>query len=87
MLVMYKGTIIHVFVTLFFCFFGMGWTAVVFYIGRELAQAEYRYIEVHGGKRENCPWYCGFISKSWTLKSILDWFLPFIVTLIYTILM
>ena len=47
-----------------------------FYLGREIAQAEYRYIEAHGRKRANCPWWCGFVPEAWTLKSLLDWILP-----------
>lgn len=47
-----------------------------FYFGREHAQAEYRYIEAHGRKRANCPWWCGFMPEAWTLKGLLDWILP-----------
>lgn len=52
------------------------WPAA-FYFGREHAQAEYRYIQSHGGKRANCPWWCGFAPSAWTLKSLLDCLLPF----------
>ena len=51
-----------------------------FYVGREVAQAEYRYIESHGKKRANCPSWCGFIPSAWTLKGILDWACPLIVS-------
>ena len=47
-----------------------------FYLGREVAQAEYKYIEAHGRKRANCPWWCGFMPEAWTLKGLLDWILP-----------
>lgn len=54
-----------------FFFWASSW-----YCGREVAQAEYRYIEAHGGKRASCPWYCGFLPSAWTVKSLLDWLLP-----------
>ena len=55
--------------------------STAFYLGREHAQAEYRYIEVHGRKRANCPWWCGFMPEAWTLKGLLDWILPLGVSL------
>ena len=54
-----------------------------FFIGRELAQAEERYIDAHGGHRKNCPWNCGFFAESWNLKSVLDWILPLLVTIVF----
>ena len=48
-----------------------------FYIGRELAQAEYRIIYTHyGRKRANAPWWCGFDRRAWTVKGLLDWIAP-----------
>jgi len=47
-----------------------------FYLGREVAQAEYRWIEYHGGKRVNCPWWCGFLPGAWNAKSVTDWAAP-----------
>lgn len=48
-----------------------------FYIGREITQAEYRVIEqFYDGKRANMPWYGGFETRAWTLKSLLDWIFP-----------
>ena len=55
--------------------------APAWYCGREVAQAEYRYIEAHGGKRAACPWWCGFLPSAWTLKGLLDWLLPTAVAL------
>lgn len=52
----------------------------LFYVGREVTQAEYRYIEAHGGKRNKCPWYCGLKPIAWTTKSVLDVALPLIVS-------
>lgn len=49
------------------------------YIGREHAQAEYRWIETYGfGRRANMPWWGGFDLKVWNWKSVVDWFLPLI---------
>lgn len=75
---------IHALITLVFCaaclFLGLPWPLffwpAAFYLGREVAQSEYRYIEAHGGKRENCPWWCGLAPSAWTLKSLLDFLLP-----------
>jgi len=51
--------------------------ASVFFIGREITQAEYRNIEHnYGGKRANMPWYGGFEPRAWTIKGLLDWILP-----------
>lgn len=47
------------------------------FIGREHAQAEYRWIETYGlHVRANMPWWGGFDPKVWNLKSLLDWLLP-----------
>lgn len=54
----------------------------MFYVGREFAQAEYRYIEEYcGRKRANMPWWAPFTPKAWTLKGMLDWVLPILVSL------
>lgn len=38
-----------------------------YFIGRELAQAEYRWIEQFGhGLRANAPWWAAFDLKVWT---------------------
>lgn len=38
-----------------------------YFIGRELAQAEYRWIEQFGaGLRANAPWWAAFDSRVWT---------------------
>lgn len=79
---------IHAIVSVAFCVFffllGLPWSAMFwlfcFYFGREHAQAEYRYIEAHGGKRADCPLWCGFVPSVWTGKSLLDFLLPFVVS-------
>lgn len=58
------------------------WPAA-FYLGREVAQAEYRYIEAHGGRRANCPSWCGFLPSAWTSKSILDWLAPLVICALF----
>ena len=64
---------------------GLPWAACIwpaaFYLGREHAQAEYRYIEKHGGKRDDCPWYCGWLPESWTAKGLMDCLLPLAVSM------
>jgi len=56
--------------------------ATSFFIGREIAQAEYRNIEhFYGGKRANMPWYGGFQKQAWTVKGLLDWILPMALTI------
>ena len=55
----------------------IGASFALFYMGREHAQAEYRWIERYGqGKRANMPWWGGFDPKVWNLKSLTDWLLP-----------
>lgn len=79
----YSGTVSHILLTILCCYLNIGWLAVAFFIGREIAQSEYRYIEANSGKRYKCPWYCGFLPSAWTLKGLLDWALPLIITIIY----
>jgi len=58
-----------------------------FYLGREIAQAEYRYIEKYcDHKRANMPWYAIFLPKAWTVKGMFDWILPLVVSTIFYIL-
>ena len=79
----------HVLITATWCFacivLGLPWPflfwAPAWYCGREVAQAEYRYIEAHGVRRADCPWYCGSLPSAWTAKGMLDWLLPLAVAL------
>lgn len=59
-----------------------------YFIGREYAQAEYRYIQKFaGGKRSNMPYFGGFSPKAWELDALLDFIIPTItVTLIALLL-
>ena len=53
----------------------------LFYAGRELAQAEYRWIERYGlGLRANLPFTGQFDPRVWTLKSLSDMLLPLAAT-------
>lgn len=59
----------------------IGGAFALFYMGREHAQAEYRWIEHYGaGRRANMPWWGGFDPKVWNLKSLTDWLLPLLAT-------
>jgi hypothetical protein len=61
--------------------------AAGFYLGREHAQAEYRVIQTYyGGKRANMPWYGGFERRGWDRKSILDFVLPIVATMVAVVI-
>ena len=48
-----------------------------FFIGREITQAEYRWIEAYGnGKRVNMPLWGAFDYRVWNVKSIVDFVAP-----------
>lgn len=52
-------------------------------LGRELAQAEYRYIKANGGSRYSTPQRPEIASlhpRWWSRDSVLDWVLPVVVT-------
>lgn len=53
-----------------------------YFIGRELAQAEYRWIETYGhGLRANAPWWAAFDARVWrTVDQIADFVGPVIAT-------
>lgn len=57
-----------------------------YFVGREFAQAEYRVIYSHyGRKRANAPWWCGFERRAWTRKGMLDWVVPSLVVVAFAI--
>lgn len=63
-----------------------GFVLAFVFVGREIAQAEYRWIErFGGGRRSNMPWWGGFDPRVWTLHSITDWILPLILTALVAI--
>lgn len=81
-------TLISIALQAFFFFLtGNIWLGAIaagyFFSGREIAQAEYRWIQEFGsGKRANMPWYGGFDPKVWNLKSISDWAIPVVVVVV-----
>lgn len=53
-----------------------------YFLGREMAQAEYRVIQkYYDGRRSKMPWYGAFEARGWDKKSMLDWILPATVTI------
>jgi hypothetical protein len=57
--------------------------ASAYFIGREIAQAEYRWIELFGdGRRANMPWWGPFDLRVWQTKDQwIDWLAPTLGTL------
>ena len=57
---------------------GGAFTAAAWAIAREMTQAEYRWIEHHGGGlRANMPWWGGFDPIVWQkVDPWLDWIAP-----------
>ena len=62
---------------------GLPLFGAIFYLGREHAQAEYRYIQAHGGSRHEVPWWCGFLPSAWTTKGVTDWVGPLLIAILY----
>lgn len=59
--------------------------AAALFIGREHAQAEYRWIETFGlGRRANMPWWGGFDPRVWRGHpgSFFDWLAPLVAVVI-----
>ncbi|MGB3797313.1 MAG: hypothetical protein WA957_13550 [Alteraurantiacibacter sp.] len=56
--------------------------ASAYFLGREIAQAEYRWIEQFGqGLRANMPWWATFDMRVWSRPDQLaDWLAPIIAT-------
>lgn len=56
--------------------------ASAYFIGREVAQAEYRWIELYGaGLRANMPWWGPLDLRVWTkLDQWIDWLGPVVAT-------
>ncbi len=58
------------------------------FIGREHAQAEYRWIEQLGGHlRANMPWYGGFDPRAWNWSSLFDWLVPMAVCVVVVLIL
>lgn len=55
----------------------------MFFIAREHAQAEYRWIDMFGdGKRMNMPWWGGFDPRAWDVASLMDFAVPVVACLL-----
>lgn len=59
--------------------------AAAYFIGREVAQAEYR--RIGSGKRADMPWWGGLDPKAWTAKSVLDAVVPIAIAAIAWVLL
>lgn len=60
--------------------------SIAFFLGREHAQAEERYIKANGGKRANTPKPAEFgclNKKYWGTDSLLDFIAPTLVSLVF----
>jgi hypothetical protein len=65
------------------------WASAIFFIGREHAQAEYRYIEHYSsGLRANMPWWATLTKRSWDFHSLFyNLFLPIYLSTISSLLL
>jgi hypothetical protein len=65
---------------------GRWWTGAAlasgYFLGREIAQAEYRWIEIYGaGLRANMPWWGPLDLRVWPkLDQLVDWVGPVLTT-------
>jgi hypothetical protein len=58
------------------------------FVGREHAQAEYRWIEHLGGHiRVNMPWWGGFDLRVWDWGSLFDWLTPLAVCVVVVLVL
>ena len=58
-----------------------------FFIGREIAQAEQRVIsKYYSNERVNAPWYCGFEERAWSKKGLMNFGIPWLITLCYSLI-
>ena len=51
---------------------------VAFYMGREFAQAEEKYMRARDLNRKKAPWWMGLHPSAWDLKSLSDWICPLV---------
>lgn len=55
----------------------------MFFMGREITQAEYRWIAAYGyGRRANMSWWGGFDPIVWNFKSLSDMLFPIFATVL-----
>ena len=63
-----------------------GALTVAYWLGREMAQAEYRYMSMHRANRDGSPWWMSLKREAWTVKGLLDWALPAGAVVAYSLL-
>lgn len=56
--------------------FGWQWQAALvmaaLWLGREHAQAEYRWLAAHNANRSRMPWVAGFLPESWNRDALVN---------------
>ena len=81
----YTGTISHLLITIaaMIAAYLLGYSAVIagaltvaYWLGREMAQAEYRYMSMYKTNRAGAPCCMTLKREAWTVKGVLDWALP-----------
>ena len=91
MLIKYAGTIGHTLATIAVMIAAdlLGYSAVIagaltvaYWLGREMAQAEYRYMSIHKTNRAGAPWWMSLKREAWDVKSVLDWLVPLFTVII-----
>ena len=80
----HEHSVVTLIVVLIACLFGLGFYALVLmsgvWVGREHAQAEYRYMKLHGINRSDLKWYDGFKTEAWDRDSSLyDMVFPIVI--------
>ena len=90
---MVQHVAIAIFIQLLMLFFLRSWatgaaTACAWSVAREITQAEYRWIELHGdGLRANMPWWGGFDLRVWqSADAWLDWIFPCLAVIVIAFL-
>ena len=56
-----------------------------FYLGREFAQAEEKYMRARDLNRAKAPWWMGFAPSAWDLKSLSDVVCPLVSALVFAV--
>ena len=91
----YMGTISHVLITIavMIVAYLLDYSAVIagaltvaYWLGREMSQAEYRYMSMHKTNRAGAPWWMSVHPAAWDAKSVLDWALPAGAVVVYSLL-
>ena len=91
----YMGTISHILITIavMIAAYLLGYSvviagvmAVAYYLGREMAQAEYHYMSIKRISRAAAPCCMVLKREAWTTKGVLDWALPAGAVVVYSLL-